>query len=295
MPKNSMTVDKLNRINGKIQKLMNTPGGLVKALNKITSPLKTRRDVVSGVRKVFQYDPLTEGEVPKYDTDPDAYAYTVPHQGGAPMRLNPMEGRQVEAYMFDMIVYKEFPVSQLRRARYKLLKRIEQVLRNAIVLQEDTLMVDVLNAVVDDAQYPFDLTELQSQDLDPDVLTRAMGFIEDYTDASFVLMKARRASYVRTWGIDIFAPARREEILKTGVIGSLWNASLYKSRVFPDNYVYVTGDKEHVGRLPEYMSLTPLEIVSPKKGKQEIGMVQNIGFLCHNPYAVTRVELGVTP
>ena len=70
-----MERSQVEQLNAKLRKLMESPRGLEVFLSKITSPLRTKRNVISGVRKVFLYDQLGQGDVPVYDMDPEGYAY----------------------------------------------------------------------------------------------------------------------------------------------------------------------------------------------------------------------------
>jgi len=282
-----LNATQIEALNKKLHSMINSPGGVNKFMSKVTSPLRKARDLVSGVRKVFLHDPLGQGDVSIYDTDPEAFAYVIPNQSSAPIRLVPDEYRQVQYKTFDMVVYKEFSASQVKLARYNFLKRIEQVLRNAIVQLEDELMFQVLDNVIADGDYPFTPVNIAAgTGITPTNASDMYGQIEDFVDPAYFLGKSSNFSSVRTWGVDIFAPVRREQVFKTGIIGYIWNAAVYKSRFAASNRLYCTGDPEFLGRVPEYLGLTPLEVVSPRNGKQELGMLQRIGIGAHNPRAI---------
>jgi hypothetical protein len=282
----------MNAVNQKLAALMQRPDGLSIFLSKITSPLRIKRDLVSGLRKVLQYDPLDQGDVPVYDLDPQGYAYIIPYQGAAPLRIQPDESSQVVTKTFDMIAFKEFPVSNIRRARYQYLRRIETQLKNSIVELEDTELYKLLEATVTDANYPLTpVAGTLADGVQPDEAADVYGQVENFTDPKFFIGSSVALSPIRTWGADIFSPVRRESILKTGVIGYVWGAALYKSRVFPNNRIYLTGEPELLGRIPEYMSLEPHETKSPRKGKQEIAFIQNLGIVIYNGYAANVVNL----
>lgn len=282
----------MNSVNAKLQALMKRPDGLNIFLSKITSPLRVKRDLVSGLRKVLQYDPLDQGDVPVYDLDPQGYAYMVPYQGSAPLRVAADESGQVTVRTFDMIAYKEFPVSNIRRARYPYLKRIETQLKNAIIELEDQELQKLLEATVTDANFPLTpVAGTLALGIKPEEVADAYGQVENYTDPKFILGSSVALSPMRTWGADIYSPVRRESILKTGIIGYVWGAALYKSRLFPNNRVYVTGEPELLGRIPEYMPLEPHETKAPRKGKQEIAFLQNLGILIYNGYACNVINL----
>ena len=110
--------------------------------------------------------------------------------------------------------------------------------------------------------------------------------VETYVDPAYIVGTSAKLGAMRTWGVDIFSPVRRESILKTGIIGYVWGASLYKSRLFATDRIFVTGDPEFIGRVPERMSLTPMKAEAPRNAKQEIGYVQNIGICAYNGYGV---------
>ncbi len=288
-----MAAKKINiaEVNAKLRALMASPNGLNVFLSKITSPLKTRRDLQSGLRKVLQYDPLTAGDPPVYDIDPKGYAYQVPYQGAAPTRIVADDSAQVVIKTFDMVAYKEFPLSLINIARYDYLKRIEQVLKNALVELEDTALWQVLDRVVSDVNYPLTPGTSAGGILTPGALQGVYAQIEQFNDPAFILGNSVSLGSIRTWGADIFSPVRREAILKTGVIGYIWAASVYKSRLFPTDTVFITSDPESCGRIPERLSLQPMRADMPKSGKQGISFLQNLGICAYNPRAVGKVTI----
>ena len=293
MAKLKMSPDQIRALESSLAKMLSTEGGVQTFLSKVTSPLRRARDLISGVRKVFQHDPLFQnpGDLPIYDLDPEAVAIVMANQGSAARRIRPDENNQITIPTWDMNVYKEFPFSQLTIARYNYLKRVEQVLRNALVQTEDGLMFNVLGASVSDPAWA-------AAGMTPVTATFAAGFtpengssllakLEDYNDWGYILGRASLLSGLRTWGQNIYAPVRREEIFKTGIVAYVWGVPVYKSRFAPDNKIYATVMPEFLGRMPERMALRPLSIPAPRTGKTEIAMVQNIGLAVHNPRGVS--------
>jgi hypothetical protein len=292
MAKTQLTPEQVQRIETGLKALMSTNEGVNTFISKVTSPLRRARDLISGVRKVLQHDPLFQnpGDLPVYDCDPEAFAYVLPHQGSAPRRIRPDEMAQVTYPTWDMNVFKEFPYSQLTIARYNYLKRVEQVLRNALVQTEDETLFAILNAVVTDASYTTagmtPVTGATSAGFTPENGSDMLSRIEDYNDAGYYIGRGSLFSGLRTWGQNIYAPVRREEIFKTGIVAYIWGIPVYKSRFAPDASLYCTVLPEFLGRLPERMALRPLSIPAPRSGKTEIGMVQNLGMGIHNPRGV---------
>jgi hypothetical protein len=172
------------------------------------------------------------------------------------------------------------------------MRRIESELKNGIIELEDTELQKLLEATVTDTNFPLTpVAGALATGIEPDEAADIYGQVENFTDPKFYVGSSVALSPIRTWGADIFSPVRRESILKTGVIGYVWGAALYKSRVFPNNRVYLTGEPELVGRIPEFMSLEPHETKSPRKGKQEIAFIQNLGIVVYNGYGVNVVNL----
>jgi len=271
------------QLNAKLRAMMAHPDGMKIFLSKITSPLKTRRDLQSGLRKVLQYDNLTQGDVPVYDLDPKAYAYMVPYQGSNPIRVQADESAQVTIRTFDMNAYKEFPLSLIQIARYDYLKRIEQQMKNAIIELEDTELLKCLEAVTADVSYP--LTAVSGA-VTPENVQNVYSQVEMFNDPTFLVGNSIALGKMRTWGVDIFSPVRREQILKTGVVGYVWGAAAYKTRLAPNNRVFITAEPEMVGRIPERMGLTPLKADSPRDGKMQLGFLQHLGISVFNGKAV---------
>lgn len=282
---------RIQALEKKLKGIMSKSNGPEIFLNKISSPLRTKRNLISGVRKVLQYDQVTGDNPPLYDMDPTAYAYQIPTQGVSPRRHNADENKQILGRTFDQVAWKEFPLSQLRKARYDFLKRIQTQLRNAVILLEDENMISVLNAMVSDAKWDGPSVSVASgSTLQPDDLNEAHGWLDNYNDPAFFITNAYRWAPAKTWGADIYSPARRDSILKTGITGEIWRCGVYKTRVMPDSIIYNTADPEVLGRHMEYMELQPQKVDAPRAGKVELSLVQNVGYLCFNPLAVAKVD-----
>lgn len=268
----------------KLRRLLSSNKGWDVFLSSVKSPLIKWRNYKSIIRKVLLHDPLDPGDPPIYDTDPIAYGYHVPKQGEAPIRLRiDKDLAQVRIQPVQFISYYEFPLSRAALARYDFPTRVATVLANGLNIAEDKALFTTEDAMIADPSYPLSAVNVGGgSTITPDDALEAFGKIEDITDVGSVVTRAERISAARGWGIDIYSPEKRDEILETGQIGKLWNAPVFKSRVAPTSRIYVNGMPEEIGRVPEYPILTNIEVNNVKGGKKELAAITFIGIGIYN-------------
>jgi hypothetical protein len=83
----------------------------------------------------------------------------------------------------------------------------------------------------------------------------------------------------------------QRKLLKTGVMGYLWGATLLQSRKINYGEVYVLADAEFLGVIPERIPLTVMSADRPDLRQIGFSIFENLGFLVFNPSGVQRINV----
>ena len=79
-------------------------------------------------------------------------------------------------------------------------------------------------------------------------------------------------------------------ILSTGMMGTLWGASIFVSNGFPAGRIYLTAEPEFVGRMPLH-DITVLPADDPVVMTVGWRMFETVGIYCINPLSVACITI----
>jgi len=277
-----------------IGEYITTPGGRQKLAASMTQPLRLRRDYAAVARKTFLVEQLPDGALPIYDKDPDVTAYVVGEEGQNIVAIT--KPRRVIFPLFELASNPEIPLTQIKERRFDLIERSLDLAKAQIQAAEDERAFAVLDSI---ATAGFD--SLNGQ-LNPDipvvapissaVLSDAFGLIERHDlRVARVYMNARDYADLRKFGRDILDIQAQADLLKTGLMATLWGASIIVSRLVPVGTVYVCCEPEHFGRIPVRTELTVLSADDPKARTIGFSVFENLGIGAFNPRGLTRLTI----
>lgn len=277
-----------------ISELIRSPRGRMKLAASMTQPLRTRRDYAAVGRKTFLVEQLPDGALPIYDKDPDVTAYIVGEEGENIVGVT--KPRRVIFPLFEIASNPEIPLTQVKERRFDLIERSQELARAEIQAAEDERVFLVLDAI---AVAGFDSI---AGGTNPDipvvapisgaVLADAFSFVERHDlRVARVYMNARDYSDIRKFGRDILDPESQAALLKTGIQGTLWGATIITSRLVPAGTVYVCCEPEMFGRIPVRTELTVLSADDPKARTIGFSVFENIGIGAYNPRGLTRLQV----
>ena len=277
-----------------ISEYIGTQAGRAKLASSMTQPLRLRRDYMAVGRKTFLVEQLPDGALPIYDKDPDVTAYVVGEEGENILAIT--KPRRVVFPLFEIASNPEIPLTQIKERRFDLIERAQDLARAQIQAAEDERVFATLDAV---ATSGFD--SLPGQ-INPDVavvaplsgavLADAFAYIERHDlRVARVFMNARDYADLRKFGRDILDIETQRDLLKTGLMGTLWGAQIIVSRLVPPGTVYVCCEPEMFGRIPVRTELTVLSADDPKARTIGFSVFENLGIGCYNPKGLTRLTI----
>lgn len=277
-----------------ISQYIGSQAGRHKLAASMTQPLRLRRDYMAVGRKTFLVEQLPDGALPIYDKDPDVTAYVVGEEGENIVAVT--KPRRVIFPLFEIASNPEIPLTQIKERRFDLIERSQDLARAQIQAAEDERVFAVLDAI---ATSGFDSIAAQ---INPDipvvapisgsVLADAFSLIETHDlPVSRVFMNARDYADLRKFGRDILDTETQRDLLKTGLMGTLWGAQVICSRLVPVGTVYVCCEPEMFGRMPVRTELTVLSADDPKARTIGFSVFENLGIGAYNPKGLARLTI----
>jgi len=269
-----------------ISDYIGTAGGRAKLAASMTQPLRLRRDYMAVGRKTFLVEQLPDGALPIYDKDPDVTAYVVGEEGENIIAVT--KPRRVIFPLFEIASNPEIPLTQIKERRFDLIERAQDLARGQIQAAEDERVFAVLDAIASDG---FDsIAGGENPDipvvapLNGSVLADAFAQVERHDlRVARVFMNARDYADLRKFGRDILDLETQRDLLKTGLMGTLWGAQIITSRLVPVGTVYVCCEPEMFGRIPVRTELTVLSADDPKARTIGFSCFENLGIGAYNP------------
>lgn len=276
-----------------ISEYINTASGRAKLAASMTQPLRMRRDYLAVGRKTFLVEQLPDGALPIYDKDPDVTAFVVGEEGENILAIT--KPRRVIFPLFEIASNPEIPLTQIKERRFDLIERAQDLARAQIQAAEDERVFATLDAV---ATLGFDSLGNVNADIpvvapiSGDVLADAFAQIERHDlRVARVFMNARDYADLRKFGRDILDIESQRDLLKTGLMGTLWGSQIIVSRLVPAGTVYVCCEPEMFGRMPVRTELTVLSADDPKARTIGFSCFENIGIGCFNPRGLSRLTI----
>jgi len=276
-----------------ISDYIKTPQGRAKLAASMTQPLRLRRDYSSVGRKTFLVEQLPDGALPIYDKDPDVTAYVVGEEGENILAIT--KPRRVIFPLFEIASNPEIPLTQIKERRFDLIERSQDLARAQIQAAEDERVFATLDGV---ATNGFDSLGTENADIPVvapvtgAVLADAYALIERHDlRVARVFMNARDYADLRKFGRDILDIESQRDLLKTGLMATLWGAQIITSRIVPVGTVYVACEPEYFGRIPVCTELTVLSADDPKARTIGFSVFENLGIGCLNPKGLVRLSI----
>jgi hypothetical protein len=276
-----------------ISDYIGSAAGRAKLAASMTQPLRLRRDYMAVGRKTFLVEQLPDGALPIYDKDPDVTAFVVGEEGENILAIT--KPRRVIFPLFEIASNPEIPLTQIKERRFDLIERAQDLARAQIQAAEDERVFATLDAI---ATNGFDSLGNVNADIpvvapiSGDVLADAFALIERHDlRVARVFMNARDYADLRKFGRDILDIETQRDLLKTGLMATLWGSQIIVSRLVPVGTVYVCCEPEMFGRIPVRTELTVLSADDPKARTIGFSCFENLGIGAFNPRGLTRLTI----
>lgn len=230
-----------------LQSAIKSPTGLHKIAANLASPVRKYLDYIGIYRKFSVTEGWPDGMPIIYDNDIDEFTAVKIGRNGT-TRLIEIEVERTELEEFEIVVRPKVPYAELYKRLYQVMKRVKECLEQGMALREDL--------------YGFSLLETASQQvntivvittyLTKDALARAFTQVEQHRlRVKSILMSPFGIQGIRRWRYEDIDNVAREEIRKSGYLGTIWDADIYINDQITSGVFYIIAE-------PEFTAWTPI-------------------------------------
>ncbi len=281
-------------------KLLGSPAGRVRIAAALGPSLRRRRDYLSIARKALMVETLPSGALPIYDKEYDqtgrsfVEAFVVGEEGTDIVRIT--KPKRVTVPTMDIASNPQIPISQIQERRFDLVERSLNLAKAEIGAEEDGHIFGILDAIATAAagkpttDVVYNVDYLTSKPISVAAFADAYGQVERHDlSVALVFMNARDYTDLRKWQDTTVDRETQRKLLKTGIMGYVWGATVLCSRRVTIGTFYVLCDAEFLGVIPERIPLTVMSADMPQMRAIGFSVFQNTGYLVFNNSGVQRV------
>src|SRR5271156_3280781 len=282
--------------------LLKTAGGRQKLAASLGPSLRRRRDYMSIARKALMVETLPDGALPIYDKEFDTtgasfvQAYVVGEEGGD--IINVVKPIRVTVPTFEIAANPMIPITQIKERRFDLVARSLNLAKAEVGATEDSYVFSLFDAVANaaathpanDPVYNPDIAI--NAPIDINSMADGFGQVQRHDlSVAFVFFNPRDYTDLLKWTQQNIDRETQRKLLKTGVMGYLWGATLLQSRKVGYGCIYILADAEFLGVIPERIPLTVMSADRPDLRQIGFSIFENLGFLVFNPSGVQRLTV----
>lgn len=285
--------------------LLRNTGGRQKLAASLGPSLRRRRDYMSIARKALMVETLPDGALPIYDKEFDetgrsfVEAFIIGEEGGDIVKV--VKPRRVTVPTFEIVANPMIPISQIKERRFDLVARSLNLAKAEVGATEDGYVFGLFDAIAAAAATATVTTghydPVYNEDraaagtaIVPDDLADCFGDVQRHDlSVSYLFFNPRNYTDLLKWTQENIDRETQRKLLKTGVMGYLWGATLLQSRKVGFGCVYVLADAEFLGVVPERIPLTVMSADRPDLRQIGFSIFENLGFLVFNPSGTVRL------
>jgi len=269
---------------------------------------------MSIARKSLMVETLPDGALPIYDKEFDTSAVTVGttpggsfveafvvgEEGGDVVRVT--KPKRVTVPTFEIVSNPMIPITQIKERRFDLVARSLNLAKAEVGAQEDGYVFGLFDGIAVaanaatavtgyfDPVYNKDLTI--SSPVDINSMADSFGQVQRHDlSVAFIFFNPRDYTDLLKWTQQNIDRETQRKMLKSGVMGYLWGATLLQSRKVGYGTIYVLADAEFLGVIPERIPLTVMSADRPDLRQIGFSIFEDLGFLVFNPSGVQRLQV----
>jgi hypothetical protein len=290
--------------------LLKTAGGRQKLAASLGPSLRRRRDYMSIARKALMVETLPDGALPIYDKEFDinpvtvgttaggsfVEAFVVGEEGGDIVRV--VKPKRVTVPTFEIVSNPMIAITQIKERRFDLVARSLNLAKAEVGAQEDQYIFGLFDNIAaaavgktsNDPIYNVDIAINAPVDINS--LADAFGQVQRHDlSVAFIFFNPRDYTDLLKWTQQNIDRETQRKLLKTGVMGYLWGATLLQSRKVGYGSIYILADAEFLGVIPERIPLTVMSADRPDLRQIGFSIFEDLGFLVFNPSGVQRLTV----
>lgn len=299
------------QIEDKLNRLMQSPGGLQKIAQQMLSPLKRDLLFEGRIRQLFETYKLNLGEEAVFDADLDIPAASIAVNGLPEELVVSADRIRVETSPIAVRPLVRWNESNFRK--YDILARTQDRAKASIMLQEDTKGYQLIKFAsgLTNQTAASSLVGTTASSNNPVVLSDTGKLSQDKLVEAIVTLRSKmlvaskiylnslrtkdimlfNSTTSGTGGAGIFAPQTQEQYMKAGKVGGIWGCDVLESPVVPANEVYVLAPSDYLGVLAIRTDVS----VETQKNVMEMADVfaiwEDIGFLIRYAKGIVRIDI----
>lgn len=265
--------------------ILKTAAGRQKLAAALGPSLRRRRDYMSIARKALMVETLPDGALPIYDKEFDetgrsfVQAFVVGEQGGDVVNVaNPI---RVTVPTFEIVSNPMIPITQIKERRFDIVSRALNLAKAEVGAAEDNYVFDLFlhidsaattaTAVTGYTDYVYNksLAYSVSSSAGPygisvSPFADAFGMVQRHDlSVAYIFMNPRDYVDILKWTDSNIDRETQRHLLKTGIMGYLWGATILQSRKVAYGDIWIMADAEFLGVIPERVPLTVLSADRP--------------------------------
>ena len=230
-----------------LQAAMKSPTGLHKIAANLASPVRKYLDYIGIYRKFSIAEGWPDGMPIIYDNDIDEFTAVKIGRNGT-TRIIEIEVERTELTEFEIVVKPKVPYAELYKRLYQVMKRVKERLEQGMALREDLYGFSLLETASQQVNTTIAITTY----LTKDALAQAFTQVEQHRlRVKSILMSPFGIQGIRRWRYEDVDNVAREEIRKSGYLGSLWDADIYINDQVTSGVFYIIAE-------PEFTAWTPI-------------------------------------
>jgi hypothetical protein len=293
--------------------ILKTAAGRQKLAAALGPSLRRRRDYMSIARKALMVETLPDGALPIYDKEFDetgrsfVQAFVVGEQGGDVVNVaNPI---RVTVPTFEIVSNPMIPITQIKERRFDIVSRALNLAKAEVGAAEDNYVFNLflkIDAAATTATSSTGYTDyVYNKSLAYSVSSTggpygisvspfadAFGMVQRHDlSVAYIFMNPRDYVDILKWTDSNIDRETQRHLLKTGIMGYLWGATILQSRKVAYGDIWIMADAEFLGVIPERVPLTVLSADRPDLRQIGFSVFEILGFLIFNPSGLERIVI----
>jgi hypothetical protein len=306
------TLSRTQAQTAQLGQILKTAAGRQKLAAALGPSLRRRRDYMSIARKALMVETLPDGALPIYDKEFDetgrsfVQAFVVGEQGGDIVNIaNPL---RVTVPTFEIVSNPMIPITQIKERRFDIVSRALNLAKAEIGAAEDGYVFNLFATIAAAAATATATTGYTDPVYNKSTATTAtfssgVGLaVEPFADAfgmvqrhdlsvAYIFMNPRDYVDILKWKDSNVDRETQRHLLKTGIMGYLWGATILQSRKVGYGDIWIMADAEFLGVIPERVPLTVLSADRPDLRQIGFSVFEILGFLVFNPSGLTKIAI----
>lgn len=258
-------------------------------------PIQIRLRYEGIVRNVLVEDTLDKGPLLPYDVLDDFGQAYILNQTDSEVKITPFEGKQVYPRLFRVAAFPRVRKEDLYYLRVNAIEFAQDESRQAIMKQEDTRMVSLLDTAI--SQYEGVTGVSVTKSIGAGNPIEMIDFYDQVAilelrqiEASRVLINPADARDIYSWDLNVTGWKFKDDVFGGKVVTGFGEFTIQKSIMIPQGTIYIVPEPNFLGVLPVMYSLDVEENNQVEQFYRGWVMDELIGMLILNPRGLAKIS-----